>query len=104
MRTRLALALILCIAVPPMAWTATPDSSPSAGASSLASPAAAACALVRNSANAEKTLSGDWSAGLDGQPHHPASEHAVFLPERTTDPSHLDLDNPPVAPRPPPFS
>jgi hypothetical protein len=104
MRTRLALALILCMAAPPIAWTAAPDSSPAAGTSSLAAPAGGAWALVRNSATAEKTCAADWTVALHPQPHLPSSQHTVVRVERAVDLPHLDLDNPPLAPRPPPLS
>ena len=103
MRAGLILALILSVVAPPVPWIAAPDTAPKAGMSALASPVGSACALVRSSAKAEKTFGGDWLAALDRQPHHPASEHAIVRIAPTTQPSHLDLDNPPLAPRPPPL-
>ena len=108
MRATVVLALILGVVAPPVPWIASPEAtsqeSPKAGATALASPVSSACALIRSSAKAEKTFGGDWLAALDRQPHHPASEHAIVRIAPTTHPSHLDLDNPPLAPRPPPLS
>ena len=103
MRAALVLALVIGVIAPPVPWTASPESTPRTGMTALASPVSAACALVRSSAKAEKTFGGDWLATVDRQPHHPASEHALVRVAPTTQPSHLDLDNPPLAPRPPPL-
>ena len=103
MRATVVLALILGVIAPPVPWIAAPDAAPKAGALAMASPVSSACALVRSSAKAEKTCGGDWLATLDRQPHHPASEHAIVRIAPTLHSSHLDLDNPPLAPRPPPL-
>lgn len=102
MRARLALTLVLCLAAPPAGWTAAPDSSPSAGASSLAAPAGSACALVRNSAKAEKTLSGDWMAVLATASADFALEFDVARAPRARHLDQLDFQTPPRAPRAPP--
>lgn len=102
MRAAVVLALILGVVAPPVPWTASPEVTPKTGSSALASPVASTCALVRSSAKAEKAFGGDWLATIDRQPHHPASEHAIVRVAPTTQTSHLDLDNPPLAPRPPP--
>lgn len=103
MRATVVLALIVGVIAPPVPWMAAPDAAPKAGVTALASPVSAACALVRSSAKAEKTFGGDWVAAPDRQPGHPASAHAIVRIAPTTQPSHLDLDNPPLAPRPPPL-
>jgi hypothetical protein len=107
MRAAVVLALILGVVAPPVPWIASAEATaqerPKAGIAALASPVSAACALVRSSAKAEKTFGGDWFATIDRQPRHPASEHAIVRVAPTTQPSHLDLDNPPLAPRPPPY-
>jgi|SRR5688500_18113718 len=106
MRPTLVLALILGVVAPPVPWTAPEAVSherPKEGVTALASPVSAACALVRSSAKAEKTFGGDGLATLDRQPRHRASEHAIVRIAPTTQPFHFNLDNPPLAPRPPPF-
>jgi hypothetical protein len=107
MRAGLILALILSVVAPPVPWIVSPEAGsqqpPKADATALASPVSSACALVRSSAKAEKTFGGDWLAALDRQPHHPSRAQAIVRIAPTTQPSHLDLDNPPLAPRPPPL-
>jgi hypothetical protein len=104
MRAAVVFALILGVVAPPVPWIAAPEAAPEAGATALASPVSSACALVRSSAKAEKTFGGDWLATLDRQPHHPASEHAIVRVRPTAHTANLDLDNPPLAPRPPPVA
>jgi hypothetical protein len=104
MRPMVVLALIAGVIAPPVPWTAAPEAAPKAAASALAAPASPACALVRNAAKAEKTFSTDWAAAVDCQPRHPASAVATARIDAATSPSHLDLDSPPLAPRPPPLS
>src|SRR5574341_988872 len=109
MRSGLILALIVSVVAPPVPWIAAPDApafdgSRGAASGAVASPVSRACAEVRSSAKAEKTFGGDWLATIDRQQHHPASEHAVVRIAPTTQPSHLALDNPPLAARPPPVA
>jgi hypothetical protein len=104
MKAAAVLALVLSFVTPPVVWTAAPEASPKAGSVSLAAPTTAACALVRSAAKAEKTFSTDWAAMLDRRPPHPVQASAVARLDGATSLSHLDLDNPPLAPRPPPFS
>ena len=103
MRAPVVLALILSIVAPPMTWAGASEGSSPAGISSLAAPAATICKLGRNTAKADKTFSTDWAAALDRQPQHPAPEDAIVVVARAASLSHLDLDTPPLAPRPPPF-
>jgi hypothetical protein len=102
-RAAVVLALVIAVSAPPVPWTVSPDAAPKAGATALASPVSAACALVRGSAKAEKTFAGDPFAAIDRQPRHPAGQHAIVRATPNAQPSHLDLDNPPLAPRPPPL-
>ena len=104
MRFAAALALMLSFVTPPVVWSGAPEASPKAGAVSLAAPSGAACALVRNAAKAEKTFSSDWAATLDRQPQHPTQASATARVDAAISLSHLDLDNPPLAPRPPPLT
>ena len=106
MRAAVVLALILGVVAPPVPWTAPEPASqeqPQAGAPALASPTTS-CAWVRGSVKAEKTFSGDRLATIDRQPRRPASEHAVVRIAPATQSSQLALDNPPLAPRPPPLA
>ena len=104
MRAGLILALVLSVVTPPLPWTAALEGAPKAGATALGSPVSWACALGRNSAKAEKTFAGDWLATPDRQPAHPAGAHAIVRVAPTAPPPHLDLDNPPLAARPPPVA
>ena len=103
MRFAAVLALVLSFVTPPIVWSSAPEASPKAGAVSLAAPSGAACALVRSAAKAEKTFSSDWAATLDRELQHPAQASAAARVNAARSLSHLDLDNPPLAPRPPPL-
>jgi hypothetical protein len=103
MKAAAVLALVLSFVTPPVVWTAAPEASPKAGSVSLAAPTTAACALVRSAAKAEKTFSTDWAATLDRQPQDPRPAAGSARGNPATSPSHFDLDNPPLAPRPPPL-
>jgi hypothetical protein len=103
MRPAVVLALVVGVAAPPLTWGRAPDLSANAGAAALASPSATICKLGRNSAKAEKTFAGEWAATLDRQPQDPASGHAIVRVAPAAQASHLDLDTPPIAPRPPPL-
>jgi hypothetical protein len=102
-RAGLILALVLSVVPPPVVWSGTAETSPPAGAVSLAAPSGAACALLRGAAKAEKTFTTDWAASPDRLPQHPASVTPVARVDAAASLSHLDLDNPPLAPRPPPL-
>lgn len=102
MRAIFVLATILSFATPQVSWTAAAlyrDASPSI---SLTAPGASA-QLVRPVVKTEKTVS---SGAL------PVEQVALFSPigsidyvsAQTCDAPHLDLEGPPLAPRPPPLS
>jgi len=103
MRAILVLATILSFAAPQVSWTAAAlsrDASPSISLSA----AAPSSQLVRAAVKAEKT------AGFGGAL---LTEHVALFPPigsidyvsaQTCDAPHLDLEGPPLAPRPPPLS
>jgi hypothetical protein len=103
MRATFVLAVILSFATPQVSWTAAALSRDASPSISLTAPGAPS-QLVRSIVKAEKTV-GFGGAVL--------TEHvALFLPigsidsvsAQTCDAPQLDLEGPPLAPRPPPLS
>jgi hypothetical protein len=103
MRAIFVLATILSFATPQVSWTAAALSRDASPSISLTAPAAGS-QLVRPVVKTEKTAS--FGGGV-------LSEHVTLLPPfgstdrgsaRTCDAPQLDLEGPPLAPRPPPVS
>jgi hypothetical protein len=97
------LALVLIFVTPPVVWQSAPEASLKAGASALASPANTASTLVRSAAKVDKTLSTDAMATLAGRPLHTMEVAAVARVDALASLDRLELDVPPLAPRPPPL-
>ena len=103
MRAILVLATILSFATPQVSWTAAALSRDASPSISLTAPAAASH-LVRPVVKAEKTVS-DGGAGLTGHVAlFPPIGSIDYAAAQTCDAPHLDLEGPPLAPRPPPLS
>lgn len=101
MRAIFVLAAILSFATPQVSWGAIEQSLSSSGAIVLSSPASGASQISRAIAKVDKT----FGAGLA------ISEFVALFPPigsidsvaaQTCDVPHLDLEGPPLAPRPPP--
>ena len=103
MRAAFVLALVLGLASPSLTFSelAAPSKP---GVSAMGSAAGAAAKLVRDTAKAEKSLSGAWLAvGATSAPHA-VFEHVALIADQTSAPPSLALDAPPLGPRPPPLS
>jgi len=102
MRAAFVLATILCLSLPQISWSALDVSSSSGGAMSMASSATIVTQIVRAVAKAEKTSSAGCAI--------PHSAPSLLLPEFSPaliaalppEPPNVDLEGPPLAPRPPP--
>jgi hypothetical protein len=103
MRAAFVLATILSLSLPQVSWSAFDVSSSSAGSMSMASSATIVTQIVRAVAKAEKTFSTGCAI--------PHSAPTLLLPEFSgafntglpPDPPNVDLEGPPLAPRPPPL-
>lgn len=104
MRAMFVLAAILSLATPQVSWSAMALSREAPSSWSLAAPASATQLVRGVAAKTDKTC----SSGLAVPAERPALfAHFVSLEcgvVRAADPPNLDLDNPPLAPRPPPLS
>lgn len=102
MRAAFVLATILCLSLPQVSWSAADVSSSNGGAMSMASSATIVTQIVRAVAKADKTFSVGCAI--------PNSAPSLLLPEFSLavlsglppEPPNVDLEGPPLAPRPPP--
>ena len=103
MRAIFVLATILSFATPQVSWTAAALSRDASPSISLSAPAATS-QLVRAAVKAEKTV----SFGGAVMPQHvalfPQFGSIDGVSAQTCDAPHLDLEGPPLAPRPPPLA
>lgn len=104
MRAFFVLATILCLAAPPLSWGSTVDAASPVGISiSMGSQAALNSQIVRAIAKADKSFG--FGCALA------AKTPSVLLPAATIEcvavsapePPNLDLQESPLAPRPPPL-
>jgi hypothetical protein len=106
MRAVFVLATILCLAAPSVSWGARAADPSSAGAISisLAAPATAASQIARAVAKADKT----FHFGSAIAAHAPSillpAGSIELIPRQLPEPPNVDLEGPPLAPRPPPRS
>jgi hypothetical protein len=104
MRAAFVLATILALSLPQVSWSVSDVSSSGSGSMSMASSATIVTQIVRAVAKADKT----FSVG-SAIPH---SAPSLLLPEFSLalitglppEPPNVDLEGPPLAPRPPPLS
>jgi len=107
MRAILVLATLLTLALPPVAWGASGRLDPSSAATSSMSLAAPATAASQISRAITKTSNG-FGLGCAIAPN----VHPIVLPDspvafdacHASESPNVDLEDPPLAPRPPPVS
>lgn len=96
------LAAILSFATPQVSWSAAALSRDAAASISLAAPCAAQ--LVRPAVKADKIFSASGAIPTDFVALFPPIGSIDRVAGQTCDAPHLDLEGPPLAPRPPPLS
>lgn len=103
MRAAFVLATILTLSLPQLSWSAIETSASSSGSMSMASSATIVTHIVRAVAKADKSFSVGCAI--------PHSAPSLLLPEFSLalmtglppEPPNVDLEGPPLAPRPPPL-
>lgn len=100
MRAIFVLAAILSFATPQVSWSAAALSRDASPSISLASPAATQ--LVRPAVKADKTFSASGAISTEFVALFPPLGSIDYVAAQTCDAPHLDLEGPPLAPRPPP--
>jgi hypothetical protein len=104
MRAIFVLATILSFATPQVSWTAAALSRDASPSISLTAPAASQQLVRAVAAKTDKTFSSGAVIGGDRPTLFPAIGSVDFVAAQTCDAPHLDLEGPPLAPRPPPLS
>ena len=102
MRAMFVLAAILSFATPQVSWSAMALSRDASPSISLAAPSASQ--LVRSVVKVDKTFSSSGAVRTEFVALFPPIGSIDYVSAQTCDAPHLDLDLPPLAPRPPPFS
>lgn len=102
MRAIFVLATILSFATPQVSWSAMEFSSATTSSMSLAAPAAAQ--IVRPIVKTDKTVSFGGAVLFEYTALFPPIGSLDYVSAQTCDAPHLDLEGPPLAPRPPPLS
>ena len=96
------LAALLSFATPSVSWSAMELSRDSSGSISLATPFSGSQIVRAAPVKTDKVFGSGFAIAADRPPFFP---HYVSIDSggiRTSDPPNLDLNNPPLAPRPPP--
>ena len=104
MRAAFVLATILCLAAPPLTWGAIELSSPGASSMSMAAPSTTTSQLIRAFAKAEKTFTFGYAIAHASAIELVPPGYTRRVPHVDYQPPSLAPDEPPLAPRPPPFS
>jgi hypothetical protein len=102
MRAIVVLAAILSFATPQVSWSAMQLSRDASPSISLSVPGAAQ--IVRPAVKADKTCSAGGAITTEYVPLFPPLGSIDAVAAQTCDAPHLDLEGPPLAPRPPPLS
>ena len=102
MRAIFVLAAILSFATPQVSWSAAALSRDASPSISLAAPSATQ--LVRPAVKADKIFSASGAITPDFVALFPPIGSIDYVAAQTCDAPHLDLEGPPLAPRPPPIS
>lgn len=103
MRAAFVLATILCLAVPQLSWGAIELSSASSSSMSLGSPSVAS-QIGRAIAKADKIFSFGGALAAGAPSLLLPSFSIEVIASGSPEPPNIDLDGPPLAPRPPPLS
>lgn len=101
MRAIFVLATILSFATPQVSWSAMEFSSATTSSMSLATPAASQ--IVRPIVKTDKTVSFGGAILTEYISVFPPVGSIDYVSAQTCDAPHLDLEGPPLAPRPPPL-
>jgi len=104
MRAIFVLATILSFATPQVSWTAAALSRDASPSISLTAPAASSQLIRGVAAKTDKTFSAGTAVAADRPGLLPPIGSVDFVAAQTCDVPHLDLEGPPLAPRPPPLS
>jgi hypothetical protein len=104
MRAAFVLALLFSLAAPPGVWSAGVNAPPQqdGALSGMSAPPGVLCQIVRDSAKAEKTFSGGWSAAIERAPSLAGPLDSDHPSAHASQRRALAIDSPPLAPRPPP--
>lgn len=102
MRVIFVLVTVLSVGAPPITWGAIEVSSAGSASVAMAAPSPGGSLLIRTFAKVDKTFGAGLAIVADAQPlfnpHYTVDGHSLGCDESP----NLDLDNPPLAPRPPP--
>ena len=101
MRAIFVLAAILSFATPQVSWSAAALSRDASPSISLAAPSASQ--LVRPVFKADKIFSASGAIAVEFVALFPPIGSIDGVAAQTCDAPHLDLEGPPLAPRPPPI-
>jgi hypothetical protein len=101
MRAVFVLAALLSFATPQVSWSAMELSSATTSSISLATPAASQ--IVRPVVKTDKTVCFGGAVVFERVALVPLIGSIEYVSAQTCDAPHLDLDAPPLAPRPPPL-
>jgi hypothetical protein len=104
MRAIVVLAAILSFVSPQVSRTALELSRDASASMSLAAPASSSQLVRAIAAKADKTFSAGAAIAADRPAHFPPIGSIDCVAAQTCDAPHLDLEGPPLAPRPPPHS
>ena len=102
MRAMFVLAALLSFATPQVSWSAMEFSSATTSSISLSTPAASQ--IVRPAVKTDKTVSFGGAVAFEHVALFPLIGSIDYVSAQTCDAPHLDLESPPLAPRPPPLS
>jgi len=107
MRAVLVLATILSLALPPVAWGASGRLDPSSAATSsmsLAAPATAASQIARAIVKTDNSFGLGCAIRPDIQALDLSADALALDAGHASESPNVDLEEPPLAPRPPPLS
>jgi hypothetical protein len=104
MRAVYVLVAILSFATPQVSWGAIEQSLSSSGAIVLTSPSAAGSQVSRAVFKSDNTFSHTGAIAPEFVALFPPIGSLDCVSAQTCDAPHLDLEGPPLAPRPPPIS
>jgi hypothetical protein len=105
MRAMFVLAAVLSFATPQVSWGAIEAKLSSSGAIVLAAPASGpATQIARAVSKTDKTFGSGSAISTEFVALYHLIGSIDYVSAQTCDAPHLDLDLPPLAPRPPPLS
>ena len=98
------LAAILSFTTPLVSWTAAALSRDASPSISLTAPVPSSPQVRGVVAKTDKTFSAGAAIAADRPAHFPPIGSIDYVAAQTCDAPHLDLEGPPLAPRPPPLA